>query len=487
MLLSKFLDGTTTLVCDLTNSCLSNSGINNFILAKSAIYNHVKDALAQDLLLHILAPDPTKRITSISDVMSHPFFQNITSKKTQMFIELQQQQVLKWRQEKKRLKDVITTSENIAGPQMVSRMSLENYLLFDHSTFSQTQNLYERTDIQATSIMLLPYTLAYNKGGKLTPKTKRDVELVQSFGLHILQIRFHLDVIRKISKCCVDEIKHCDEVVERLSKYQDQQLLIKDFANLLAISDTHEFCKKFLDDHYPCRGADCTWDMSELLENAVVFANEELRRHINKLFSIYDESEQNTLYLVDEYTCLPIIDSKSSKVYPYKVALNDSMLVARMALPFMIMMAQLSSLKGIPGFVKLLFEAAYPHLPPSWSKICSELDLKQSLDNFVEDLKILINESSALYPIPSSEYDLLCDFFRDVGHENEIVGITCLRDSHAGIWVSEASAKAITNELDSPAKVFNLYQTLVLDKDMELDRLKRRVQLLEKERTMHSE
>lgn len=478
-LLSKFLDGMTMLVCDLTNLCLSHTVINNFILAKSAIYNHVKDALAQDLLLHILAPDPTKRISSISDVMTHPFFQNITSKKTQMFIELQQQQVLKWRQEKKRLKGVLNTSENISGPQMVSRMSLENYLLFDHSTFSQTQNLYERTNIHATSIMLLPYTLAYNKGGKLTPRTKRDVELVQSFGLHILQIRFHLDVIRKISKCCVDGIKGCDEVVEMLS--------VKDFANLLAISDTHEFCKKFLDDHYPCRGADCTWDMSELLENAVVFAKEELRRHIDNLFSIYDESEESTLYLVDEYTCLPIIDSKSSKVYPYKVGLNDSKHVARMALPFMIMMAQLSSLKGIPGFVKLLFEAAYPHLPPSWSKICSELDLKHSLDNFVEDLKTLLNESSALYPIPSSEYDLLCEFFRNVGHENEIVGITCLRDSHAGIWVSEASAKTITNELDSPAKVLNLYQTLVLDKDMELDSLKRRVQLLEKERTMHSE
>ena len=54
---------------------------------KSIVYGSVTDFFAQDLLFHILCPDPKKRISSMNIILSHPFFKdNLVSKRSQTVI-----------------------------------------------------------------------------------------------------------------------------------------------------------------------------------------------------------------------------------------------------------------------------------------------------------------------------------------------------------------------------------------------------------------
>ena len=65
---------------------------------KSIVYGSVTDFFAQDLLFHILCPDPKKRLSSMNIILSHPFFKdNLVSKRSQAVIEARRTEYSRWK------------------------------------------------------------------------------------------------------------------------------------------------------------------------------------------------------------------------------------------------------------------------------------------------------------------------------------------------------------------------------------------------------
>jgi hypothetical protein len=79
---------------------------------------------------------------------------------------------------------------------------------------------------------------------------------------------------------------------------------------------------------------------------------------------VVDDKARAYLYLVDEFVGVPILST------PYPIEIKEKKVkVLQHTLPLMYMnvIYTCAVANGISGLVKLIFEAAFPHIPPSWT------------------------------------------------------------------------------------------------------------------------
>lgn len=114
-----------------------------------------------------------------------------------------------------------------------------------------------------------------------------------------------------------------------------------------------------------------------------------VERRYFEIRAFFKETRKSLLYLVDEYMGVPLVGAAYAP-YPLEIPESNMENVLSRILPFMHSCSVVvrGTSGGISGIVRLIFEAAFPHVPPSWSQ--AGLGLKHVLDEDMMNREIKI-------------------------------------------------------------------------------------------------
>jgi serine/threonine protein kinase len=365
-------------------------------LARTNIYQYVKDPVAQDIILQLLSSYEDRNNINIESIISHPFFSRKNSSQSIVkIIEIRQNESYAFM--RNRTKVVHQKSEVDWLQSRTTNVHCWNFDMITKFHFSASEivrQLTGRENFMPANFVLLPYKLsAKNKKAKLAPTTKKDVERAERMGVILLTLAktcyFSALVKQTIDKSTSQKKWDAVSILEALS------LNSGDFEDL-----KEEFIKVAADRIEAFR-SDPTTAAHKLME-----------RRVSEVKSFFKDAGTSFLYLVDEYNGIPLVGPEFE---PYPLEISESALpkVLTKVLPFMhcssLVARRLNG--GVSGIVRLIFEAAYPHVPPSWASAASGLEHTISEDLIIEEVTILQQTLSSSKSRRSLGDDL--DFLRD--------------------------------------------------------------------------
>jgi serine/threonine protein kinase len=369
--------------------------------AAAQIYEHVEDPIAQDLLLKMLAPFEDRAELSMETVLNHPLFNNSAgaTKLIGKLIDKRLHESAAY--DRKRQKVVSEKSDDNWLESRTTSVTCWNFDLLRKFNFGSTEVLSkifgQRTAALSMpcNFILLPYKLsAKNKKAKLAPTTKKDVERAERMGVLLLSL----------GKTCTFACQ-ISAVVEGTERKQWTASALLDEL-VLSDEDFGTVKETFL--------KTAASQVEEFRSNPVSAALKLIERQIAEIRKFFKEAGTAFLYLVDEYAGIPLVGSSYSP-YPLEVSesIIDKFLVR--ALPFMnisVLYAR-GVAGGVSGLVRLIFEAAYPHVPPSWASAASGLEHKLDESLFLNEISILRRALALVYSSKTSFLEDDLRFVRD--------------------------------------------------------------------------
>jgi ankyrin repeat protein len=407
------------------------------------IYTYVEDPLAQDILLHLLSSHEERASLRMETILKHPFFTTRTistgdtDAAVRRLVEQREadsvackrsfERAVLMRAEDEWLK---SRSETI----LFWDLDLAMRMYLSPSAFIQRQySAGHRTGTIPYSIIVLPYKLVRNKAGKLTPSTKRSVEMAEKTG----------DRLLAISKACY----FAQRVEEVIAQVEDS---------------SHKWSLSELSDSMNLSSQDFGQLESELAtlasekveifrDNPLSISQSLVRERIKELQTLYSESGKAYLYLVDEYEGVPIIGSTGDISYPIEVTKKVPEMVAR-ALPFMhLCMLHARGIAGdVTGLVKLIFEAAYPHIPPSWDNTAKGLLNNLDESNVKDEVRMLREataDSSGTRGIDDMRF--FQDYFERVDVKRTFAELKRVVNADSYIWTTSDGVDKIKDRASS--------------------------------------
>jgi ankyrin repeat protein len=370
--------------------------------ATSMIYEHVEDTLAQDIILHLLAPYEDHLDLTLEVVLDHPFFTRSSGDSDLVVKVIEQRrnecashdrwkkQIVKERSEDDWLKQR-TVKVNCWSFDTLTRIHLSPSELVRKMVGRKTEAL-----AMPCSFIILPYKLsANNKKGKLAPTTKKDVERAERMGIILLALskacHFALclkEIIQKEGKAHWTSTK----LVNALSFSSD------DFKSL--ISDLMKMAAEHVE---------------VFRHNPMAVAYKLVARKVMDFKACFNDAKKAYLYLVDEFDGVPLAGSKYAP-YPIEVPEEEIDQMLTKGLPFMhaTSLYMRGTARGVAGLVRLIFEAAYPHVPPSWA--LASKGLGHNLDEGIIMKEVLVLQET-LASITSSKVGNVAEdlqYIRDV-------------------------------------------------------------------------
>ena len=262
----------------------------NPVKREEMIYRHVEDGLAQDLLLRLLSSHEERATLSMEKILSHPFFTGQDSPDVRRLVEqrstdsvvraraFNNKVLMRFNEEwlKARSKTILCWDLDF---QMRLRLAPSDFIKRELSGGHQVSSI-------PYSIIVLPYKLARNKAGKMTPSTKGDVELAELMGLHLIAL----------SKACHYACRMEDVILGSDSPYKWSLSELCSAMNLP--SDAFSEIQREL--------IVLASDRVEMFrENPLLVARRLVQERITELQCLFEDSGEAFLYLVDEYSGVP--------------------------------------------------------------------------------------------------------------------------------------------------------------------------------------
>jgi hypothetical protein len=144
------------------------------------------------------------------------------------------------------------------------------------------------------------------------------------------------------------------------------------------------------------------------------------------------------LYLVDEYEGVPIVELDTP--YPHEATDKISQLFLH-ALPLMHMSTlYMRGIAGsVTGLVKLIFEAAYPHIPPSWAAASAGLEHILDEERMTQEVKLLRRAIADLYGSSRGNDDLqfLQGYLQTFDPLNTYSNLKRVSNGESSMWTSQ--------------------------------------------------
>jgi hypothetical protein len=353
-----------------------------------AVYNHVQDSLAQDILFRLLSSYHEREVMTLDSIVSHPYtyedemtttmlYPIVDKRKaaaTLYFRKLEKQRREDWEKE---FFEKITTTVYTLDLSLLERMH------FSPTEIVSSLSVKYKNPTLPCSFVVLPYKLIHNKSGQQTPSSKEDIELAQQLGIAFLELSKACRVAAAIHKVVV-------------AKGDSPETTLSCSAFLHKTSLSEEILETA--EHDVTRLA--SQHIEAFRENPMSVAVRYVEEKIMALFALY-ENNMTFLYFVDEYTCTPVINEYS----PVHISDDRKGGVLRRGLVF----AHLCSLyargatNSVCGLVRLIFEAAYPYIPPSWNNSYAGLVHVLDDDVFRNEAEMLL---LALGQLGAPSYDL---------------------------------------------------------------------------------
>mmetsp|Transcript_7045 Transcript_7045/g.11143 ORF Transcript_7045/g.11143 Transcript_7045/m.11143 type:complete len:1851 (-) Transcript_7045:356-5908(-) len=341
------------------------------MIRRDYIYQHVKDPLAQDLLFKLLSSYEERSSLTMDTILDHPFFSL-----TELETENKEGSIERITEHRKQEAFAFTRSlqeRNVKRAEDEWATSRSKNLHCWSLDFSVRMYVTPSTTIRdgiigapdiPFSLVILPYKFARNKSGKLTPSTKTDVERAERLGVQLI------DLLKVCQFSCKIE-----SIIEDPEHF-DRQWTSTDLLEAMNLEGFEE-CSKLLTKL-------AATEVERFRDSPLTIARKIVQQCIVNLRESILSKPEAYLYLVDEFAGTPVLQSP----YPCEICKKDDQVFLRL-LPIMYMSVLYTcAVSGsIAGLVKLIFEAAYPHIPPSWSATTSsginfELDKKSMSQQF---------------------------------------------------------------------------------------------------------
>jgi len=402
----------------------------NMQSAEAMIYEYVEDTLAQDILLRLLSPYEKRASLTMEAVLAHPFFSDIDAATTRIIIDKRRNASIAYRRwldnnvseksEEGWLKER-TISVACWDFDFQTRIHLTPTALFPEFLSRSADHLG-----MPCSFITLPYKLVRNKKGVLTPPSKRDVERAERLGLRMLAL----------SKAChfVNAMKKAVSSSTSSGNWSSTTLLESMNLDKDAFSGLQSIFSQLASQH-----------VEEFRSQPVSVGLKLVDEHIKDFLACYDDASKVLLYLVDEYQGVPVI-SPTSAPFPCLVQSSARAELALRGLPFMYMCARYARAvaDGVPGFVKLIFEAAHPYVPPSWQPVCQGLDNSLNHESIVEDVRVLCDALSLSSNFSLDDnFEYMQKYIADVDPRRMYANLSRVSSGEASVWTGSDGVREI--------------------------------------------
>ena len=364
------------------------------------VYGHVDDVLAQDLLLRVLGTVEDRSTLSMKTILAHPFFDaNVSSATVSSIRERRKihatahfRALQKKRQDEEKAQWIESLSTKIQtwNLQLLRQVHPSPSSIVEAITKGRTS-----LEIPYT-YALLPYRLVANEAGLLTPSDRRSIDAAEVYGQRLLDL---------CKACQLAATIRLASAQDKKPTWKTQSL--KDMGvDTNALGDILEEYTKISAAH-----------IEVARDSPLSIAVKLIKTKVDAILSMLQGGHM-FLYLVDEYRCVPVSNGSS----PIDISDERTEDVLRKAIVFM----HLTCLYGrkvhgvTGGLTKLLFEAAHPHIPISWTKAAEGLNENLSKEAMMLELHVLhtaMKESSASLPFTGVSEPFLSrgdiDFFRE--------------------------------------------------------------------------
>uniref|UniRef100_A0A7S3Q1R9 Protein kinase domain-containing protein n=1 Tax=Chaetoceros debilis TaxID=122233 RepID=A0A7S3Q1R9_9STRA len=450
--------------------------------AAVVISQYVEDLATQDLLLHILMPKELRKELDMNAILSHPYFaESLQPEVRAILAEAKEERELLGEIRRRQLGIKTRVCDIAMETASLGRLSMATQMRLTSSATEVLREVFDPTFIfkeNPFSHVLLPYKLAINKDGKLTPGTKMDVELAERVGRQMLMLCKVLCFAACYSETLSTKNKTFQDSVAIIIAMEDvdPMLVSGDILKAFHLNavDYQEIAHQFV-----------LIFKEQVTENPKTFTNDPMAP-INKLVAKYVINVADTytvinkayLYLVDEYAGLPAVQLNGSKIYPH--VFRDHVIdVVYKCLPYMHTCTSnaICAADGVKGLVKLIFEGAYPQSPPSWQVAFKGVPTLPNKKRMVTEATILHKVCHDLIPHDSplalngeAEMQFLSSLFIHIDFGRTYAGLRPITDNTATMWVTEASRKELEEESKQeslPERVYENFSKLK-NKDVEL-------------------
>ena len=200
--------------------------------AESLIYKHIKDIIAQDLLLHILVPSKEREDLDMATILSHPFFTKPDDLPASLRMYLQEMKDKRKEESELRKKQVEEQKAREKEDEWVknrtltvNRLTIDSQMKMLYSTselIKEAFNCRESAPVVPYCHIILPYKLVRNKSGKLTPATKKDVEFAERIGKQVLYLSKVCCFVSTMEKLLTSNKKQSIQRVEEWANKANQ-------------------------------------------------------------------------------------------------------------------------------------------------------------------------------------------------------------------------------------------------------------------------
>jgi ankyrin repeat protein/serine/threonine protein kinase len=362
-----------------TGHLLSFESIVNWDSQASAanVYEHVKDPLALDVLLMLLSLYEDRTCLSMDTVLSHPFFNRTDGSVPEKLINRRLGEIAAYDRRRQ-----IVASEKSEDDWLKGRTTSVASWNFDilkkmHFSCSGLVGKVVGKTTEALgmpcSFILLPYLLsAKNKKAKLAPTTKKDVERAEQMGTLLLVL----------AKACYFAAIARDVITKTDGEHWTASKLIESMSSLPSGGDFDD-----LKEHLIKIGAG---NIEAFRTDPASILHMLVGHYVRDITVFFQKTGKALFYLVDEYTGTPLTNAACTP-YPLEIPQKNIDSLLLMVLPSM--HASILSVRGISGgvsgLVRLIFEAAYPHVPSTWAQAGAGLPHALDQDHFVKEVTIL--------------------------------------------------------------------------------------------------
>lgn len=327
------------------------------------IQQYVHDPVAQDILIYLLSSFEERSGIEMNTVLCHPFFiedeallpQEVKKALTEARDE--RNEVSRSRIRENESKTKATEIKN--QMHQLSRMSVRNHMMLVNSSTEVIKAAFGANGTLSQevpySFIVLPYKLARNKAGKLTPTSMTDVELSERLGKHLLDLSKAVCFASCLKEFYSNSSKGSLEIIHfwssSLEKYpiQTAEEILKTFH--LDTDNFLDLASKFV--------AIVRSDNKTFLSNPIMSAMKLVNKFVAPVSQIYNVNGKAYLYPVDEYSGLPVLESNKGRKYPHTFRENVPDIVFKL-LPYMhtCITRMMSESGSVESLVRLIFEGA---------------------------------------------------------------------------------------------------------------------------------